>query len=78
MERVKGDGKTEVADKIEKRIAKYKKVDEMLEKSNTTRQKAIDERLNPDKYMKKIFANKTLVESNKAGLESGAFPLQRD
>lgn len=73
LERVKADGKTEVADKIEKRIAKYKKVDEMLEKSNTTRQEAIDARLNPDKYMKKIFANKTLVESNKAGLESGAF-----
>ena len=73
LERVKADGKTEVAEKIEKRIAKYKKVDEMLEKSNTTKQEAIDARLNPDKYMKKIFANKTLVESHNAGLESGAF-----
>ena len=73
LERVKAEGKTEVAEKIEKRIAKYKKVDEMLEKSNTTRSEAIDARLNPDKYMKKIFANKTLVESHNAGLESGAF-----
>ena len=72
MERVKSDGKTEVAERIEQKIERYKKVDSMLEQSNTTRQEAINARKHPQIAMKKMFAKKAIMEGHQAGIESGA------
>jgi len=72
LERVKSDGKTEVAERIEQKIERYKKVDSMLEQSNTTRQEAINARKHPQIAMKKMFAKKAIMEGHQAGIESGA------
>lgn len=73
LNRVKAEGKTEVADSIQKRIDKLNKIDEMVEQSNTTMGEAMYARLHPKSTAAKIFATETVKLSNSEGLKSGAF-----
>lgn len=72
LERVKADGKTDVAEGIQKKIDKLNKIDEMVEQSNTTTGEAMYARLHPKSAAAKIFATETVKLSNAEGLKSGA------
>lgn len=73
FERVTADGKTDVAENIQKKIDKLNKIDEMVEQSNTTTGEAMYARLHPKSVAAKIFATETVKLSNSEGLKSGAF-----
>ena len=69
---MKADGKTDVAEGIQKKIDKLNKIDEMVEQSNTTTGEAMYARLHPKSAAAKIFATETVKLSNAEGLKSGA------
>lgn len=73
LKRVKADGKEEVAIKIEKKIERIDKIDQMLEKSTVTSTEAREAVLHPKRYATKLFIEDTFAKSNKAGLEQAAF-----
>lgn len=73
LERVKADGKsTEVIEKIQNKIDKLNKIDEMVEQSNTTTNEAIFARLHPKCAATKIFVPEAVKLSNKEGIKGGA------
>ena len=72
LQKVKELGKEDVAQKIEKRIDRLNKIDQMLEKSSVTSQEAKEAVLHPKRYATKLFAKDTFAAGNKAGLESAA------
>ena len=73
LERNVTDGKTDVVEKIQYKINKLNRIDEMLEQSNTTSGEAMFARLHPKSVAVKIFATETTKLSNNEGLKSGAF-----
>lgn len=73
LQSVKEQGKTEVAQKIEAKIERYKKVDQMLEKSTVTKAEAEYAVKHPKRYAAKLLAKDTFLESHKEGLGSAAF-----
>lgn len=72
LERVINEGKTEVAENIQKKIDKLNKIDKMVEQSNTTKTEARYARLHPKSAAAKIFTKETVKLSNKEGMKSGA------
>lgn len=75
LQKVKELGKDDVAQKIEAKIERYKKIDKMLEKSTVTKKEALEARLHPRRYAAKLFVKDTFAESNKAGVESAALAV---
>ena len=71
LEKVKELGKDAEAKAIEQRIDRYKQIDSMLERSSVSSQEALDARINPEKFVNKIFNNAALDQSLKAGLDAG-------
>lgn len=66
LERMKADGNTEEAAKLQESIDKIKKIDSKLEQSNTTKAEALFATKHP-----KLYTAKTMIASaNKAGLKS--------
>ena len=72
LQKVKELGKEDVAQKIEKKIDRLNKIDQMLEKSTVTSQEAWDGVIHPKRCVARLFATDTFAEGNKAGLESAA------
>lgn len=73
LQSVKEQGKTEVAQRIEAKIERYKKVDQMLEKSTVTKAEAKYAVEHPKRYAAKLLAKDTFMDSHKKGLDSAAF-----
>lgn len=70
LQHVKEEGKTEVAKGIEAKIDRFKKIDQMLEKSMVSSEEAIEAVKHPKRYMTKLFAENAFANSYKAGKES--------
>lgn len=73
LEHVKDDPDPGKAEGIRKQIDKCKKIDSMLEKSNTTSEEALFAREHPRRYVGKMMGKEAVKQGNKAGMESGAF-----
>lgn len=73
LERIRDDGKVDVINKIQKKIDKLGRIDEMIEKSNTTTKEAMYARLYPRSVAAKIFATETTKLSNMEGIKGGTF-----
>ena len=73
LERVQADGKADVAERIQKKIDKLNKIDEMVEQSNTTIGEAQYARLYPKSAAAKAFAPEVAKLSNREGLKGSAF-----
>lgn len=75
IDRVKKLGKEDVAQKKQAQLDRLEQVDKMLEKSTVSRKEAIDARINPERYKRKIIM-RTVVDgvktSNREGIKSGA------
>jgi hypothetical protein len=71
LERMKADGKVEAAQKIEARIERYKKIDNMIEKSTVSGDEARYARLHPKRYTAKLFSKEVLSGSHEIGVKSG-------
>ncbi len=71
LEKVKELGKDDVARDLEAKINKCQKLDSMLKKSTVSSQEAVEARENGKLYTGKIFANKMISQSLKAGLDAG-------
>ena len=72
LQRVRENGNTEAAKKIEAQIDRYNKIDQMLEQSTVSSDEAIEAVKHPKRYTQKLFAKDTFVESHRAGMESAA------
>lgn len=72
LDRVKADGKTDVADKIQSRIDRCNKIDRMLEKSTVTSDEAMYAVKYPDRYVAKLFAEDITYAAGREGIRSGA------
>lgn len=75
LQHVKEKGIIEAAQKIEDRIAKLHKIDEMLEKSTVTKEEARQAVMHPKRFTAKLFAKDSFAESHKAGMESAALAV---
>ena len=73
LQHVKESGKTDAANRIEARIERYQKIDQMLEQSTVTSDEAIYATQHPKRYVSKLFMENTFAESHKAGIENAAF-----
>ena len=72
LQSVKEKGETEAAQKIEAKIARCHKVDQMLEQSTVTKNEAIYAVKHPKRYAAKLLAKDTFLESHKEGIGSAA------
>lgn len=75
LERVSADGKEDVAQKKQAQIDRLNKIDEKLEKSTVSKQEAIEARINPEGYTRRITRDAVIDNvktSGKEGLKSGA------
>ena len=75
LQHVKETGKEDVCQRIETKIARLQKIDEMLEQSTITKDEAVSAYLHPKRYAMKLFAKDVFAESCKAGLESTALAV---
>ena len=66
-------GNIELAAKKQAMIDKYQKINQMIESSQVTLDEAKNAVKHPKQYTSKLFAQETVLASNKAGLESAAF-----
>ncbi len=73
LARVTAEGKTEVAEGIQRKIVKLKQLDEMVEKSTASTSEAMYARLHPKRYVTKNFVSNVTKLSCSEGLKSGAF-----
>ena len=73
LQHVKEYGDAETIQKIEARISKYGKIDQMLEKSTVSSDEALEAVKRPRRYTAKLFAKDAFAESHKAGTEGAAF-----
>lgn len=71
LARVSADGNTDVAQKIELKLDKLNRLDEMLEGSTCTMAEAIDGVKHPTRTTSKLFAKEVLPAANDAGIKSG-------
>lgn len=72
LDKVRADGKNDVAQQLERRIDKLNQLDSMAEKSTVTSDEAIFARLHPQEYAAKMFTSEVAKVSNSEGLRSGA------
>ena len=71
LKRVKAEGKDDVAEQKQKAIDKYKKINEMLERSTVSSDEAQYARLHPKRYAAKLFAKDVAISGNEIGKTSG-------
>jgi len=71
LERVTADGKTDVANDLQKRIDRYHKIDSMLEKSTVTKAEAEFATKHPKRYTARLFSKELVNYGNEAGKKSG-------
>lgn len=67
LKHVTAQGKTDAITKIKNKIERFKKIDNMLEKSTLTREEALEAVDHPKRYAAKLFAKDTFAESFKGG-----------
>ena len=67
LERVRADGKQDVAQNLESRIERYEKIDQMLERSNTSLKEARFGYEHPEQYMAKLIEAKVFPVSHEVG-----------
>ena len=72
LKHVKENGNTKTIEKLEAKIDRYKKMDQMVEPSTATKQEAISATKHPLRYSAKLFAEDTFAKGNEAGIESAA------
>ena len=72
LARVTEKGDVEAIKAKEAQIERFKKIDQMLEKSSVTSTEAKEAVLHPKRYATKLFLKDTFAECNKAGLEQAA------
>ena len=72
LQRVTENGNKDAAEIIERKIARYNKIDEMLLESTTSNDEAYGGVKCPERIYARLFSEDTFKESNKAGLESAA------
>jgi hypothetical protein len=70
LRRVTADGKTDVAQKLERRIERFKTIDKMLERSTVSSDEARYATLHPKRYAAKLFAKEVLPGSHEIGVKS--------
>ena len=70
LEHVRSDGKEDVAKSIESRIDRLNKIDKMIEQSTVGSDEARYATLHPKRYSAKILMENSILEGNKAGVES--------
>ncbi|SEA04391.1 hypothetical protein SAMN05216349_10417 [Oribacterium sp. KHPX15] len=75
LQRVRDNGNVEAAQKLENQIERYKKIDQMVEKSTVSSDEAIYAVKHPERYTTKLFVQDTFVESHKAGMDSAAIAV---
>ncbi len=75
LQHVKENGNEEAAKGIEAKIERYKKVDEMLEKSTVSSSEALQGVRHPRLVSMKLFAKDTFASGHKSGLESAKFAV---
>jgi hypothetical protein len=71
LERVKADGKTEVAEQKQAQLDKCKRLDTMLEKSTVSKTEAEFARLHPKRYAAKLFTSEIASAGHAEGVRSG-------
>ena len=71
IERVKANGNEVEVLKKQKELERLKAVDQKIEKSTVTTQEAVEAVTNPKQYMRRIYIKDTLLNANKAGLDTG-------
>ena len=72
LQRVRENGNTETAQKLENQINRYKKIDQMIEQSTVSSDEARYAVMHPDRYTQKLFLQDTVAVSHKAGMDSAA------
>lgn len=71
LARVKAEGKIEAAQNIEAKIERYKKIDQMLERSTVSSEEAIYATKHPKRYTAKLFAKDIISAGHETGKQSG-------
>ena len=71
LEAVEKLGKTDVAEKLQAKIDKLNKIDQMLERSNTSCKEAISARKHPLEYTSRILGENMFAQATEAGIKSG-------
>ena len=71
IEHLKADGNEKDLLNRQKELERLKAVDQKIEKSTVTTQEAVEAVTNPKQYMRKIYIKDTLLNANKAGLDTG-------
>ena len=71
VERLKVDGKSDIAANKQARIDKLKKIDEMLERSTVSSDEAKYARLHPKRYTRKLFVPDNVKMAHEMGKETG-------
>jgi len=72
LEHVKENGDIETAQKIEAKIDRMNKIDQMVEQSTVTKAEAIEATKHPRRYISKLFAEDSFGKLHEAGMESAA------
>lgn len=75
LQHARDKGDTELALKKENQIDRYKKIDQMIEKSTVSSDEAIYAVKHPERYTTKLFVQDTFAESHKAGMDSAAIAV---
>ena len=75
LQRVQDNGNIEAAQKLENQIERYKKIDQMVEKSTVSSDEAVYAVKHPERYTTKLFVQDTFAESHKAGMDSAAIAV---
>ena len=71
LDRVNSEGKTDVADNIQKKIDRYNQIDEMMERSTVSSKEAISATKHPDRYTAKLFVEDVAKVGHETGVKSG-------
>lgn len=71
LSRVTSEGKMDVAEKIETKIDRYKKIDQMIERSTVSRDEAIYATKHPKRYVAKLSAPDVIKTGHEVGKQSG-------
>ncbi|MGN1413682.1 MAG: hypothetical protein ACI4WY_05490 [Anaerovoracaceae bacterium] len=71
LERVSADNKPDVTANIQKRIERYNKISDMIERSTVTKEEAVYATIHPKRYVSKLFIEENLKISNQEGIKTG-------
>lgn len=71
LARVKAEGKTDVVQKIQNKLERLDKIDQMMERSTVSKSEAIYATKHPKRYAAKLFAKDIASAGNEVGIKSG-------